>query len=796
MSKGPVSDMFRHALRGVLASALAIAAVANAQSQTGRPIYKDPTASLEARVEDLLARMTLEEKIAQVTAIWQSKNELLTPSGKFDSAAASRLYPAGIGHFTRPSDRQDVGSPFKTPYLGPRETAELTNAMQRHAVRNTRLGIPVLFHEEALHGYVARGATHFPQAIALASTWDPALLERVFRVVAREVRARGAQLVLAPVVDVARDPRWGRIEETYGEDPYLVSELGVAVVRGLQGDSLPLAKDRVYATLKHMTGHGQPESGSNVGPASISERVLREVFFPPFRAAVMRGHAQAVMPSYNEIDGLPSHVNTWLLQDILRGEMQFKGAVVSDYFAIKELITVHGVESDPLRAAARALNAGVDFDLPNGESYAKLGEMLQRGLVTQARIDESVRRMLRLKFQAGLFEDPFVDAKYAETITDNAEARALALEAARKSIVLLKNDGALPLRMDRLRTLAVIGPNAARIDLGGYSNVPRHVVSILDGIKAKVADRARVVSAEGVRLTDSGDWYENNVVLADPEQNRARIREATTVAQGADAIVLVLGGSSAINREGWAKDHLGDRAALDLIGEQNELARAMFALGKPVIVVLINGQPLSVTEIAGPANALIEGWYDGQEGGTAIADVLFGDANPGGKMPVTVARSIGQLPVFYNRKPSALRGYLFESTEPLFPFGFGLSYTTFDIGTPKLSPERIEAGQPVKVSVDVRNTGRVAGDEVVQLYARDVVSSVTRPLKELKGFRRVTLEPGAATTVEFTLDADALAFWNQDMKRVIEPGEFHVMVGPNSVDLKSASLTVAAGGAE
>ena len=774
----------------LLAIALLTANTLHAQQ---RAPYRDPAAPVEQRVENLLARMTQDEKIAQLTAIWTQKNQLFGRDGRFDSAAARRLYPNGIGQFARPGDLQGPGNPFKTPYRDVRETIELVNAIQRFA-RGTRLGIPVLFHEEGLHGYAARGATHFPQAIALASSWDPALLERVFTVAGREIRARGVQLVLAPVVDVGRDPRWGRIEETYGEDPYLVGELGVAAVRGFQGQTLPLAKDRVFATLKHMTGHGQPESGTNVGPANISERILREVFFPPFRAAVERGNVQAVMPSYNEIDGVPSHANRWLLQDVLRGEMGFKGVVVSDYFAIKELMDVHHTTTDPLSAAVRAFQAGVDIDMPDGESYSLLPRALAQGSIAQAEIDTAVRRMLRLKFMAGLFEESYADANRAVAITDNAEARALALEAARKSVVLLKNDGVLPLRADRLKTLAVIGPNAARIDLGGYSNVPTHAVTVLDGIRAKLGDRVNVVSAEGVQLTDSGDWYENEVVLSDPQRNRERIREAVQVAQGADAIVLVIGGSSATSREAWAKNHLGDRANVGLIGEQNELTQAMFALRKPVAVVLINGQPLSIPEVAAAANALLEAWYPGQEGGTALADILFGDANPGGKLPVTIAQSVGQLPMFYNQKPSAHRGYHFDSAEPLFPFGYGLSYTTFDIGTPRLSAPRIAPNEAVKVAVDVRNTGAVAGDEVVQLYVRDVASTITRPVKELKGFRRVTLQPGATTTVEFTLGKEAFAYWNETMQYAVEPGEFRIMAGPNSVDLKSAVLMVGQAG--
>lgn len=781
--------------RGLLAAVLLgvlTVSIAHGQRTTARPAYKDASLSVDERVADLLSRMTQEEKIAQITTVWQQKNQLLDRNGRFDPAAARRLYPAGIGHFARPQDRQDAGSPYTTPFRDERETVELVNAIQREAMQDSRLGIPVLFHEEGLHGYAARGATHFPQAIALASSWDPALLERVFTVAAREIRARGVHLVLAPVVDVVRDPRWGRTEETYGEDPYLVGEMGVAAVRGFQGTSLPLAKDRVFATLKHMTGHGQPESGTNVGPANISERILREVFFPPFQAAIERGNAQAVMPSYNEIDGLPSHANRWLLRDVLRGEMKFNGLVTSDYFAIKELIDVHHTTTEPTSAAVRALKAGVDADLPNGESYPLLVEALKKGLVTQQEIDEPVRRMLRLKFNAGLFEQPYADAKYARQITGNSDARALALEAARKSVVLLKNDGMLPLKRQTLRKLAVIGPNAARADMGGYSNVPKQTVSVLDGIRAKAGKDIQILTAEGVRLTETGDWHEDEVVFADPTQNRARIKEAVTVAQDADAIVLVIGSSSAVFREAWAKNHLGDRPDLGLFGEQGELADAMFALGKPVVVVLINGQPLSIPDVAAKANALVEGWYLGQEGGAAMADILFGDTNPGGKLPITIARSVGHLPAFYNAKPSARRGYVAESTAPLFPFGFGLSYTTFDIGAPRLSAARIGPNDSVTVSVDVRNTGAVRGDEVVQIYVRDVASSVTRPIKELKAFRRVALEPGASTTVEFKLDKKAFAFWNEDMRYVVEPGEFQIMSGPDSVNLKSISLEVTA----
>lgn len=753
--------------------------------------YRDASLPVEKRVDDLLARMTLEEKVAQLTTLWNRKRDIFTAADDFDPAKARHAFPAGIGQVARPSDLHGAGDdPLQQPFRNAVQTVNLVNAIQHYAVKETRLGIPVLFHEEGLHGYAARDATSFPQAIALASSWDPDLLTRIFSVAGREIRARGVQLVLAPVVDVGRDPRWGRIEETYGEDPYLVSQLGIAAVRGFQGDSLPLQPGKVFATLKHMTGHGQPESGSNVGPASISERTLREVFFPPFAAAIRSAHALFVMPSYNEIDGIPSHANRWLLHDILREEMGFTGAVVSDYEGIEQLYQLHHVEPDLMHAAARALNAGVDADLPDDAAYSQLPQALAAGLVTQEQIDTAVRRMLRLKFLAGLFEHPYADAKYAARLTNNAEARALAIEAARKTTVLLKNDGALPLHPASGATIAVIGPNAASVDLGGYSNVPAHSVSILEGIRAKAGNRIRIVSAEGVRITDKGDWYKDEVVLANADENRTRIAAAVQTARAADEIVLVIGGNSATSREGWDKSHLGDRANLGLIAQQDELARAMFELGKPVIVVLINGAPLSIPEVAARANAMLEAWYPGQEGGTAVADILFGDANPGGKLPVTVARSAGQLPMFYNQKPSAHRGYLFDSSEPLFPFGFGLSYTTFEIGTPRLSASRIAADGTVTVAVEVRNTGPVAGDEVVQLYVHDLVSSVTRPIKELKGFKRVSLEPGQSRTVEFTLGREAFQFWNSQMKQVVEPGSFDILVGPNSVDLKSARLEI------
>jgi beta-glucosidase len=646
-------------------------------------------------------------------------------------------------------------------------------------------------HEEALHGYVARGATSFPQAIALASTWDPELVTRVFSVAAREARARGATLVLAPVVDVARDPRWGRIEETYGEDPYLTTQMGLAAVRGFQGPTLPLPTDKVLVTLKHFTGHGWPENGTNVGPAHIGERELREIFFPPFEAAVKAYPIRSVMASYNEIDGIPSHANGWLLNDVLRGEWGFQGAVVSDYYGIRELMSRHHLYDNVKDAADRAIHSGVDIETPDPEGFVHLPELVREGRVPMALIDQAVRRVLRLKFDAGLFENPYPDPATAEAKTATPDAIALAREAADKAIVLLKNDkGLLPLNSAKIGRIAVLGTHAKDTPIGGYSDVPKHVVSVLEGLQEAGKGKFAVDYSEGVRLTESRCWSCDEVKLVPASVNEQLIATAVQTAKKADVVVMVLGGNEQTSREAWADTHLGDRSSLDLIGQQEDLAKAILALHKPTVVLLLNGRPLSVNSLAEHAPALLEGWYLGQETGHAIADVLFGKVNPGGKLPVSIPRSVGQLPVFYDHKPTSRRGYLFDTTAPLYPFGYGLSFTSFTISAPRVLAPRIAANQPARIAVDVANTGSRAGDEVVQLYIHDDQASVTRPVIELKRFQRVTLQPGERRTVSFELTPDDLALWNPDMVKVVEPGTFTISAGPNSVDLKSSKLTV------
>ena len=769
-------------------------------AQVQSPIYKDPRQPAERRVDDLLARMTLDEKVAQLETVWENKAKLQTSKGDFSPELAAKNFPNGVGGFARPSDYRGVtqsngaaGAAGEAMNRDPRQTAEFINAAQHWAVEHTRLGIPILMHEESLHGYVARGATSFPQAIALASTWDPDVVTKVFSVAAREARARGATLVLAPVVDVARDPRWGRIEETYGEDPYLVSQIGLAAIRGFQGPTLPLPPDKVFVTLKHFTGHGWPEAGTNVGPAHVGERELREIFFPPFRAAVTAYPIQSVMASYNEIDGIPSHANAWLLNGVLRGEWGYQGAVVSDYYGIRELVTRHHLYSDVKNAAERTIKSGVDVETPDPEGYAHLQELVREGRVSEQLIDQAVRRVLTLKFQAGLFENPYPDPATAAAKTATPDAIALAREAADKAVVLLKNDkGLLPLNSARIKRIAVLGTHAKDTPIGGYSDVPGHVVSVLEGIQEAGRGKFAVDYSEAIRLTERRCWSCDEVKLASPALNRKLIAAGVQTARKADVVVMVLGDNEQTSREGWAETHLGDRSSIDLVGQQEDLARAILALHKPTVVVLLNGRPLAVNYLAEKAPALVEGWYLGQETGHAVADVLFGKVNPGGKLPVTIARSTGQLPIFYNHKPTSHRGYLFDAagTSPLYPFGYGLSYTTFDVSAPRVLTPTIGANQRARVAVDVANTGSRAGDEVVQLYVRDDEASVTRPVLELKRFQRVTLQPGERTTLTFDLAPDDLALWNPDMKRVVEPGTFTISAGPDSVNLKSAKLTV------
>jgi len=774
--------MLRHAV-------LALPLVLLAAGPADRPLYKDPSPPVERRVADLLGRMTLEEKVAQTLAVWKRKERITDEEGRFAPAKAAEVLGNGIGQIARPSELRDRP---KRIVLGPRENAVFVNAVQKWLVESTRLGIPALTHEEALHGLAAPKGTSFPVPIALASSWDPALVERVMSVAALEARARGTHEVLSPVVDLARDPRWGRTEETYGEDPYLVSRMGVAAIRGYQGTGPALARDKVFATAKHFAVHGSHEGGINTAPGSFSERLVRDQYLFPFEAAITEAGVMAVMPSYNEIDGVPSHKNRWLIERVLRQEWGFQGMVVSDYFAIEQLVSRHGVAADLADAARQALAAGVDIELPDPQAYEKLVELVRSGRVSEAALDRSVARLLRAKFLAGLFEDPYADPERAEQVSNTSEHQALALEAARRSITLLKNDGGvLPLDRTKVRTIAVVGPNAKGVRLGGYSSDPGRGVDVLQGIRDKAGAAVRVLHAEGVRITEhEANWTADKVVFGDPALNRRRIAEAVAVARQADVAVVVVGTNESTSREAWSDQHLGDVADLGLTSQQDELVDAVRATGKPVVVVLINGRPLAVTRIAETIPAILEGFYLGQEGGTAVAEVLFGDVNPGGKLPISFPRHVGQLPVYYDRKPTSFRPYLDMTREPLFPFGYGLSYTSFKLDNVKVDPPKIGPAGKATVTVDVTNTGARPGDEVVQLYIHDRVASVTRPVKELRGFERVGLAPGEKKTVRFTLGPEALRFTDENMARVVEPGLFDVMLGTSSTSLATVPLEV------
>ena len=768
------------------------------QAFSKEPVYKDPKQPIDKRVNDLLKRMTLEEKVAQLQSVWQPRQQLETDAGEFNPEKAKEFLGNGVGHLVRPSENKAIKTPNKTPT----QTVLFNNALQKWLIDNTRLGIPALFHDEALHGHAGLYSTSFPQAIALGSSWDPALLYEVNRVIAEETRIRGVHQVLSPIMDVARDPRWGRIEETMGEDPYLIAELGVAQVKGLQGeDGKKIPSNRVIATLKHLAGHGEPSGGLNIGPTPVGERGLKEIFLPPFEAAVRVGGVRSVMASYNEVDGIPSHSNVELLDTILRKEWGFNGTIVSDYFAIEELMGRHHLTDSIGGAAELALRAGVDVETPNVKAYGELARLVKEKKISEKLIDQSVARVLRYKFMMGVFENPYTKVEGVEEFVGNAEHRKLAQMAAEKSIVLLKNEkDLLPLNKSSIKSIAVIGPHVDETLLGGYSDVPRQTVNILQGIKNYLGDSAVVYHEKGTILTKTHwqpfadsiaansyskeRWHTDEVVFPTAADTQGMIEKAVAAAKKSDVALVVVGDNEATSREAWAESHLGDRTSLDLLGEQQALVDAVLATGKPTIVLLIGGRPLAITKISQTAPAILQGWYLGQETGTAVARVLFGDVNPGGKLPVSVARSVGQLPVYYNHKPTAKRGYAFDTTEPLYPFGFGLSYTQFAYSNLQLSKKEISANETLDITMTVTNTGKRAGDEVVQLYVNDPVATVTQPLKSLRGFKRVSLNPGESKKVTFTLSANQLAFYDRQMNYVVEPGQIKLMLGSSSADIR------------
>ena len=720
----------------------------NSRSHSQRP------ANVEDRVTALLSQMTLAEKLGQLQQLDGESN----------------------GNF-RPEHLDLIRKGLLGSTLNVRG-AQRTNQVQRVAMTESRLKIPVLFGFDVIHGY----RTIFPIPLAEASSWDPGLAERSAAVAAQEANNAGLRWTFAPMLDIARDARWGRITEGAGEDPFLGAAFARARVRGFQGDDYS-ATDKVLACAKHWVAYGAAEGGRDYNTTDLSENTLREIYFPPFKAAIDAG-VGTVMSSFNAINGIPATANAFTLTKVLREEWKFDGFVVSDYTSVKELIN-HGVVANEEEAAAAALNAGVEMEMVS-RSYNAFGpKLLQQNKLSTATIDEAVRRILRIKFRLGLFERPYTDEAREPTSLLRAESIRLAREIAGRSMVLLKNDrDALPLNKN-VGSIAVVGPLAddRRAPLGWWAGDGKeeNTITPLAGIKAKVSAQTKVGYAKGCDVKDN---------------STAGFQEAVNLVRQSDVAIVFVGETADMVGEA------ASRSSLDLPGRQLELVQAIHATGKPTIVVLVNGRPLSIGWIVNNVPAILESWMGGSQSGNATADILFGDVNPGGKLPVTFPHNVGQVPLYYNymntgRPPEAENRYTSKYLDvpwtPLFPFGHGLSYTKFKIANLQLSAPRIQAGGKLTVSVEVENVGTRAGDEVVQLYVRDPVATMTRPVKELKGFQRLTLQPGEKRRVEFVLDREHLGFWNREMRFVVEPGEFRVMVGSSSANVIEAKFEVVAG---
>jgi len=773
-------------------------------------MYKDPSRPIAERVGNLIDRMTLEEKVAQLCGCWPF--ELLGRDGLDFERMKSRLVH-GLGQVSR------LAGMSTEP---PGKTAELVNAIQRYLIENTRLGIPAIVHEECLCGYQARQGTVFPQAIGLAATWDPDLVEKMTDIIRQQMVAVGARQALAPVLDITRDPRWGRTEETFGEDPYLVSAIGKAYVKGLQGQDL---MEGVIATAKHFIGYGNSEGGLNWAPAHIPPRELYEVFARPFETAIREAGLASVMNAYNELDGVPCAVSKGLLTDFLRGQLGFQGLVVSDYMAIETACNYHRVAVNMQEAGIQAIRAGLDVELPAATAYGLLVDAVRKGLIDIATIDTSVRRVLEAKLKLGLFEKPYVDRQRIPEVFASREGKETSRLLALESMTLLKNEGnILPLRKG-VKSIAVIGPiaDSVRCLLGDYNYVSftegivgmiwsiakdlkadpsqlgdfaayhsaafkdyleppdeeamtrrnYDMPSILEGIRAVAGKSAKVAHAKGCHLLGS---------------DRSRFQEAIAAAKQADVAIVVLGGKSGLDST-CTSGETRDSASLALPGVQQELLEAVHATGTPTVLVLVGGRPMAVTWAAEHVPAILQAWLPGQEGGLAVADVLFGNAVPGGKLPISVPRSEGQIPVYHYHKPSGGRSqfsgnYVDLSTKPLYPFGFGLSYTTFEYSNLRLSKTKVDGSSTIEISCDVKNVGAVAGDEVAQFYVHDREATITRPVQELAGFCRIPLNPAETQTVSFGLKISQLAFYNVDMEFVVEPGNIDVMVGSSSEDVR------------
>lgn len=745
------------------------------------------SAKIDSQVSDLLARMTLPEKLAQLGSCWVYE---LQTRGKLDDQKITGKLSLGIGQITRNAGASD---------LAPRDAAVDANRLQRYLKEHTRLGIPAIIHEECCAGLMSAGSTIFPQIIGLASTFRPDLAERMTNTIRTQMRAIGAHQGLAPVLDVGRDPRWGRIEETFGEDPTLVSRFGVAYIRGLQGDDLSKG---VMATGKHFVGHSFSLGGMNCAPVHLGQRELWDTYLAPFHAAIRDAGLASMMNAYPQLDGEVVAASRRILTGLLREKLGFDGLVVSDYDAIIMIHNYHHAAATKQAAAVNALNAGIDVELPTVVCYGEeLLKALQAGEVSFETIDRSVSRHLRAKFELGLFENPYVNEDKVLEVFETQVNRGLAYEIACQSLVLLKNDGVLPLQPE-VRSLAVIGPNADSVRnlMGDYSyNATAELLTASPDAnsvfasytmeKASTETVKMVTVLEGIRaMSPPGIMVEHTRGCEVNSDDTSDFANAVSLTRASDAVVMVMGGKSGLSWD-CTTGEFRDATSLGLPGVQDKLIEAILATGKPVALVLVNGRPAAIPKIAARVNAILEAWVPGEEGGSAVAAALFGFVNPGGKLPLSIPRSAGQIPIYYNHKPSGMHSNIYgdyadQSAAPLFCFGHGLSYTTFEYKGLTISPSEVDAGESVEITCEVRNSGSPAGEEVVQLYLRDEYASIPRPVKELKGFARLHLEAGESRRLTFHLDTRQLAYFDENLELLLEEGDFKVMIGSSSEDIR------------
>ena len=754
------------------------------QSSPSLPAYKDPSLSIDIRLSDLLSRMTLEEKVGQLLCplgweMYEIHGNEVCPSGKFKQLIKER----NVGMLWATYRADPWTKKTLANGLNPEMAAKAGNALQKYVMENTRLGIPMFLAEEAPHGHMAIGATVFPTGIGMAATWSPELVKEVGQVIAKEIRSQGGHISYGPVLDLTRDPRWSRVEETFGEDPVLSGILGASMVDGLGGGNLS-QKYATIATLKHFLAYAVPEGGQNGNYASVGIRDLHQNFLPPFRKAIDAG-ALSVMTSYNSIDGIPCTSNHYLLTQLLRNEWKFRGFVVSDLYSIEGIHESHFVAPTKENAAIQSVTAGVDVDL-GGDAYTNLCHAVQSGQMDKTVIDTAVCRVLRMKFEMGLFEHPYVDPKIAAKTVRRKEHIELARKIAQSSITLLKNENSILPLSKTINKVAVIGPNADnRYNMLGDYTAPQedsNVKTVLDGIITK--------------LSPSRVEYVRGCAIRDTTVNE--IEQAIEAARRSEVVIVVVGGSSArdfktsyketgaaVAEEGSVSDmECGegfDRASLSLLGRQQELLESLQKTGKPLIVVYIEGRPLEKNWASEYADALLTAYYPGQEGGNAIADVLFGDYNPSGRLPISVPRSVGQIPVYYNKKAPRNHDYVEVSSSPLYSFGYGMSYTTFEYSDLQVVQK---SARCFEVSFKVKNTGKYDGEEVSQLYMRDEYASVVQPMKQLKHFERFHLKKGEEKKVTFVLTEEDFFLVNYTLKKVVESGTFQVMIGSSSDDIR------------